>query len=454
MLNGHLIYPMRSYLNESCMKDHGMLIKNYAEIGTTEMRRSILDLISDSLSVFDPSSIMKKEISSTEEEFLKSKRCFIIGFGKCSLSMFEGIPDSIRSKASYSGVIVPKNLEVSAGFPSLEILRGNHPIIGKDTEISSRKLLSSLNELSDEDTIIVLISGGGSALFEIPIEGVSYDYIASISKCIMNNGGNIDDLNSIRQIISKVKGGKLAKILYPAKIFSFVISDVPGDREDIIASGPLVKPKTTPEIRREIISKFIPLCHDLSKIRDEQIDYSVNERSLKGVRQKIVLRNHDIVAYLVDRFRATGLPVIDLGSMIQGNVIEVSRDAVNQMRHRFSEIGPFYMVGGGETTVEVKGNGVGGRNCELSVRVARLMEKDEKFLFSSIGTDGIDGVSPAMGGVVDTVFRRTVTNAEIDDSLEKNDTYTLLSRKHAAIITGFTENNVSDIMIGYYGGKN
>ncbi len=435
------------------MKNHGPLIKNYQEIGITEMRESILDLVSSSMSLFNPSAIMRREIVSIEDDFSMTGKGLIIGFGKCSLSMFRGIPDSLLSRISYSGVVVPKGMEVAEVPHSLEVLRGNHPIIGKDTEEASRRLLSMLNGLSEEDFVLVLISGGGSALFEVPEDGISYDLIASVSKCVMNNGGDIDELNAIRQIMSKVKGGKLADFLFPARVFSFVVSDVPGDREDIIASGPLVRPKTTPEEKAKIIGKFKKACPNLEILENACLDTRVSEDTLKNVDQKIILRNHDIVSYIIDQLREKGIPVLDMGSMIQGNVVDVSKILVERMRREFHNLGPFFMVGGGETTVEVAGDGVGGRNCELSVRVARLMGKDEIFLFSSIGTDGIDGVSPAMGGIVDTVFRDDTMDSEIDESLARNDTYTLLSRKHSAIVTGFTENNVSDIMIGYYGGK-
>ena len=435
------------------MSNSKSLIQNYEEIGTSNLRRKILDLIDRSISEFYPATIMNKEIGALETEFQNMRRLFIIGFGKCSLSMFKGLPDSLTERAEYSGVIVPKNLETGDYGGRPEVLKGNHPIIGMDTEVSSRKLLSKLSGLSEDDTVIVLISGGGSALFEIPEDGITYDFIASISKCIMNNGGDIDELNAVRQSISKVKGGKLAGILYPSRVFSFVISDVPGDREDIIASGPLVMAQTTKEERKNIIRKFEPFCPDLNKIDDRYIDYKAHHESFERVKQKIILKNHDIVQFFVDKLRNDGDSVVDLGSNIQGNVKDASEYFVEQMKKACSMLGPSYVIGGGETTVDVRGNGIGGRNCELSVRVARLMDKDDEFMFSSIGTDGIDGISPAMGGIVDKEFVKETSKAEMDESLKKNDTYNLLNKRRSAIITGFTENNVSDIMIGYYGGK-
>ncbi|MCW6171014.1 MAG: DUF4147 domain-containing protein [Thermoplasmatales archaeon] len=435
------------------MSNSKSLIQNYEEIGTSNLRRKILDLIDRSISEFYPATIMNKEIGALETEFQNMRRLFIIGFGKCSLSMFKGLPDSLTERAEYSGVIVPKNLETGDYGGRPEVLKGNHPIIGMDTEVSSRKLLSKLSGLSEDDTVIVLISGGGSALFEIPEDGITYDFIASISKCIMNNGGDIDELNAVRQSISKVKGGKLAGMLYPSRVFSFVISDVPGDREDIIASGPLVMAQTTKEERKNIIRKFELFCPDLNKIDDRYIDYKAHHESFERVKQKIILKNHDIVQFFVDKLRNDGDSVVDLGSNIQGNVKDASEYFVERMKKACSMLGPSYVIGGGETTVDVRGNGIGGRNCELSVRVARLMDKDDEFMFSSIGTDGIDGISPAMGGIVDKEFVKETSKAEMDESLKKNDTYNLLNKRRSAIITGFTENNVSDIMIGYYGGK-
>jgi glycerate 2-kinase len=154
----------------------------------------------------------------------------------------------------------------------------------------------------------------------------------------------------------------------------------------------------------------------------------------------------------MEKFTENGFPAISIGSGLSGNVIEFSSWIVEKAREIYkTEKKPFWFVGGGETTSRIVGKGKGGRNCELALRVMQKFSNEE-FLFSSIGTDGMDGNSGAMGGIADNDLKDKVTNNEIEDSLSRSDSFSLLDKYSSAIITGFTGTNVSDIIIGYYGG--
>lgn len=424
------------------------------EVFSTGDRRRIADVLARSFADLDPA----KKASSVVKSIIGGRnvkgRLFVIGFGKASLKMYEGIRNHTRGLASYSGLIIPEGESVDIDFPELEILRGNHPIPGGDTRESSLKLLNNIEGHDEKDLIIVLISGGGSALFEIPDEGFTVEGIGKTAKCLMGAGADIHELNTVRHAMSKVKGGKLAGILWPSKVISLVISDVPGDDLQIIASGPLVQPGDESGKLSAVIRKYSGVCEDLEALVTKE-EFSVPDPMwFENVQTEMILKNSDFVGEISSLLSRSGNEVITLEDPVTGDVEDVSERIVNMARERYSKLRkPFWIVGGGETTARVVGNGSGGRNCELSVRVAVKMRGDEKFTFSSIGTDGIDGASPAMGGLTDDTFKSRTTQEEIDRSLSFSDSYSLLNKYSSAIVTGYTGTNVSDIFILHYAGK-
>ncbi len=431
------------------------MIRNIQSLGTTEERMKILSAVKETLHSLDPYGVVSRYLSfSSDDEAQKDVR--IIGFGKASARMMAGALDALGKKPSYAGIIIPKGMEQPDLPGFVDIYRGSHPILDSSSVESTKKILSNLDGLSDFSSVIVLISGGGSALFELPVDGISVQDFAAVSRCVMNSGGDIHELNEIRYMMSRVKGGKLARFLYPAGVTALIISDVPGDDASVIASGPLVPPTVTEEKLRQNLEKFSRDCSDLAKLSDK-LDGSIpdsSDRIFRRVQNRIILKNTDFVNSVANVLREDGSTVKELMIPVTGDVGEVSKFFVDTARSIFKDIQkPFFLVAGGETTVTVHGKGIGGRNCELSVMVSSQFSSDEEFAFASLGTDGIDGVSPAMGGITDTAFRNEVSDGEVQASLDNNDTFTLLDRHGSAVISGFTGNNVSDIFVCYYAGK-
>ena len=436
---------MSNFLTEVKILNHGVL-------ETTIQRKLILQSISKSMGELSPSRLSDDHISRLIGPDRTYNRIYVIGFGKASLSMYYGIREKILDKLEFAGIIIPVGEKPSLDCPELSLLYGNHPIIGPESISSTEYLVSRLKGLKENDLVIVLISGGGSALFELPSPGITLEKIREISKCLMNSGADIYELNAIRQILSQVKGGKFAHMLMPATVESFVISDVPGDDVSVIASGPLSKPVIGSTERKKIIEKFSDKCHLLREIDQESLDYDLSEEAFKRVKTSVILKNGDFVDKICDYLRKQGENVIMIKKPITGDVQDVSKIIVETLRTGYNSR-PVWVVAGGETTVKVQGKGIGGRNCELALRVSRNMGPDERFTFASIGTDGIDGTSPAMGGIVDNGFKEHLRPEIVDEYLRNNDSFTLLSKYNAAIITGYTGTNVSDIFIGYYAGK-
>ncbi|KQB34479.1 MULTISPECIES: glycerate 2-kinase [Acidiplasma] len=416
-----------------------MAVNNINDISFNDRRKFAVKLIDDMLQTLTPENAINNVFNVNINMY---KNVYLIGFGKASFRMYSGIRPKIINKLRYAGIIVPEDEVIGHNFTELRIYRGTHPYVSNTSVNSSIELLRPLKNLNEDDLVIVLISGGGSSLFEIPEDNVSVDDIMEISKEIMNSGGNIYDLNIIRLGLSSVKGGKLASYLYPAHVKSYIISDVFYDDLGIIASGPLVREDYSDDVQK-ISEKYVknPGLRDFinKNYRKNSLDMKYYER----IENIIILKNKDFVDYLYKNLDSNS---VSLGSNINGDVNDVSNYLINILRNIYSvKRSGFWFVCGGETTVNVKGNGIGGRNEELCMKMLKLYNNDEQFLFLSIGTDGIDGLSPAAGGIVDNFTK--IEN--IDDYLKNNDSYNALKPGNI-IMTGRTGNNVSDIILGYY----
>ena len=434
--------------------EKGLDIANFADLNSTNSRGRLLTILEEAFNQLDPVQLLDagvKEILSDTRAF---RNVYVIGFGKAALKMYSGVRDKTSAVARYSAVIIPAGEAVPDGYSELEVLTGNHPIPSGETQSASRRILEPLRNLKEDDLVIVLISGGGSALFEVPEIGFTIEMIGDTAKCLMNSGADINELNAIRQAMSSVKGGKLAKILYPADVYGFIISDVPGDDPSVIASGPLTRPVIGTGFLEGVVDKYRGACSLPTKEELATHFGNIDPAFFRDVTTRIILKNSDFVNLISTLISNCGEKVITLADPVIGDVVDVAKWFVEKARKQFSvSREPVWIVGGGETTAKVMGKGKGGRNCELSLRVALNMERDEDFLFASIGTDGIDGNSPSMGGITDTYFLEGTSKGEMLNSLRISDSYTLLNRYDSAIMTGYTGTNVSDIYIMHYGGK-
>ena len=366
----------------------------------------------------------------------------IIGFGKAARGMYKGAKKFFGEKISRAGVILP--LAEGEKFEP-PFLQGNHPLLGKESIESSKKILELLRGLTKDDFVIVLISGGGSSLFEVLRDGVELSRYNETVNCLMRNGANITELNAVRYLYSKTKGGGLLEFAHPARVLGLIVSDVPGDKEETVASGPTSRPPER-QVIENVIAKYNRICTLPNDIKGSR-------RSSYGAENYVVLRNSDFVKSIVQRVEHHGLRGIDVGSGIEGDTENIARFLVGRMRSEYGKTnGPVTVVGGGETFTKRIGNGKGGRNLELALRVLLLMDKNEEFTFGSIGTDGMDGSSNAMGAIVDDETLRILDRELILDSLSRSESLRPLIISQDVLFTGPTGTNVSDIFVGYYAG--
>ncbi len=412
-----------------------MIIKNFQELARTDARKFLLEITENVLIEYSPENYIFQYLKENDP-MKEIKEFSVISIGKASVKMATGALKFYRERIKRCIVLTNED---EVNFQDIEhmktdllILRGDHPYPGQNSLTSTKRIIDFIS--NEANPILFLVSGGGSAMLEYP--RVKIDEYNRIIKCLMDNGTDIYGLNNVRCCLSNVKCGKLLNYYKGDLWVSLIISDVPGDDPRIISSGPSIPWKH--DLRS--IQRKISICS--VECPDQVQEFSYEGRLVNSV----ILKNRNFLDYLSLKLRERGYEVLDLGSGINMEnhrlahwIGEIYRFAIESKRDRFA------IIGGGETTVEVKGNGEGGRNQELALRV--MKELKGNFTFLAIGTDGIDGNSIAAGAIVDNSDLNSFGLEEIETYLENNDSFTLLKRMGDAIITGKTGNNVSDLFM-------
>ncbi len=449
-----------------------MYIKNLEEISRSKLHIDVIEVLEEGLKAVDPEISLPKMVRVERDSIYIANykievrgKIYVAGFGKASAKMLKALT-KIMGRMIYRGaIIVPKGYSIAEEMPrEIEILVGEHPIPGRETIRSSEKLLEILKSAERGDTIILLISGGGSSLFEIPIEEIEIEEIAELTKALLRTGATIEEINAVRKHISKVKGGRLGKLLKSrgARIVTLIMSDVIGDPIDIIASGPTAPDRSTycdaqRTLRKRLSSYKIP--ESIWRVIERGCRGELEEtpkpgdKDLEDILNIIIASNIDSLKEMRRKSIEKGYNTAILSNAIEGEAREVGKVFAGIARS-IATLGkplkpPAIILASGETTVEVRGSGIGGRNQELALSASTKLDKCPECLVASLGSDGIDGVSPAAGGIGDWLVRRDAESMGIDieKHLEENDSYTALSKLGRSIYTGYTGVNVGDLMV-------
>jgi glycerate-2-kinase len=394
---------------------------------------------------------------SDVERLVKERdgRVNIIGFGKASARMAQAAEDLFLDHISRSVVIT--KYDHSLPLKKTEVIEAGHPIPDINGIKGTEKIIELARSATAADLNICLISGGGSSLLVSPVEGISLDDKRSVTEQLFRVGADIFELNTVRKHLSTVKGGRLAEILYPSTTFSLIISDVIGDPLDVIASGPTVPDCTTYLDAFNVLKKYNLI---------DKVPRSVMEVIRKGVDGEIVDTPSDdseVFALVDNRIVVSNRLALEAAEkeaerlgytaeVITSSLSGESRDAAKwlcrQVRGGGKDQRRCY-ISGGETTVTVRGNGLGGRASEFALAFAIEIEGMDDICLLSAGTDGTDGVTDAAGAIVDG---RTATKAREmglspESFLDENDSYNFFKKVGGLFITGPTGTNVMDIQI-------
>ena len=364
----------------------------------------------------------------------------LIALGKAAWRMADAAYRALGAQHVKQGVVVTKYGHCEGPIGCLELYEGGHPVPDENGVRATRRVLDMARTLTAEDEAILLISGGGSALFECPAQGVTLEDIADVTRQLLACGADIREINCIRKRLSAVKGGKLALEIAPAKTFSIVLSDVLGDPLDAIASGPAYPDSTTCAQAMAIAEKYgLKLSGRVSAAL--QIETPKMLGDVKTVVSGNVQALCSAAAQQAQRLGYT--PRI----MDEGICCE-ARDAGKMMaEHAKAAQGPCALIWGGETVVHVRGSGKGGRNQEAALSAAEGIAGLQDVCVFAFGSDGTDGPTDAAGGMVTGEFYAAATAQRVSAHLDNNDAYPLLKELGALIMTGPTGTNVNDLYI-------
>ena len=393
------------------------------------------NLVKSSLKVKGDSIFIK----GRKINLMSHKRIFVIGFGKASASMAKAIEDLM----DIDGGIVISTEDIK--LKKIEMVKGSHPFPEKRNVDATQKIVELVEDADPDDLIIVLISGGGSSLLCLP--HVSLDAMKEVSAELMKRGCTIEELNAVRKHISKVKGGQLAE-MSRAKMISLIISDIIGNPVDAIASGPTAGDPTTFRDAMKILRKY--------NIRNEEVVDFISE-GIKGKRKETPSKLENVENIIIGDINMAchhalemagekGYDARIISTSISGEAREMGKNLVEYAI--FHPRRNIVFISGGETTVNVKGDGKGGRNQEMVLSAIENMT-NEAMVFLSCGTDGMDGNSPAAGAIADggSYARARKRGLNLEEYLNNNDSYEFFKKMGDAIFTGYTGTNVMDLQI-------
>jgi glycerate 2-kinase len=386
-----------------------------------------------------PDNAVKKALEG--HEFTTGK-LLLIAIGKAAWSMAKAACNILSDRID-DGVVITKYDHAKGNLPHVRIYEAGHPVPDANSFLATEQAIGLVQGLSSEDTVLFLISGGGSALFEKPL--IPNEMLENLTKQFLASGANIVEMNTIRKRLSAVKGGKFAKLCEPAKVFSVVLSDIIGDPLDMIASGPAYPDQSTFEQAREIFRRYeITLPKEIDELLRIEPPHELNN---------VTTAITGSVTQLCDAARRKceelGYEPIVLTSSLSCEAREAGSFFSSIAQHYNQSNKSLAFIAGGETVVHLKGNGLGGRNQELALASAVGIANLQDVAIFSIGSDGTDGPTDAAGGYVDTSTQRILEEKGISifDTLEQNNSYVALKACDGLIITGPTGTNVNDLSV-------
>lgn len=405
-----------------------------------------MNIKDDAYTIID-TSISKVLPDNAVYKALKDKtfddgKIYLVAIGKASFQMAKAASDILKDRL-FKGIVITKYNHIKGKIRNVECYEAGHPIPDDNTFTATKKAISLVNDLNINDTVIFLISGGGSSLFEDPL--VSKTELEYITNQLLKSGANITEINIIRKRLSKVKGGKFANICKPAHVYSIILSDIINDPLDMIASGPAYKDSTTCFDAMNIVKKYnLKLSNNILKLLNiETPKYIDNvETVVTGSVKNLCLEAKNICEKLGYK---TEIITDGLDCFAKDAGITLGKIAIQNQNTNKS----LAFIMGGETVVEVKGNGLGGRNQELVLSCASYLKDCINTCIFSIGSDGTDGPTDAAGGYVDNNSYDVLKEKgiSIKDILDNNDSYNGLKQCDGLIFTGPTGTNVNDISV-------
>lgn len=390
----------------------------------------------------------------------KTRKIIVVGAGKAGASMAKAIEDLINDKIT-DGLINAKYGH-TVELNRIRLNEAGHPIPDEAGMRGAKHILALAKECELEDLIIVLLSGGGSALLPLPEEPISLAEKQKATEYLVNSGATIQEINVVRKHISAIKGGKLAQAAYPAQLIALILSDVIGDDLESIASGPTVADSSTFHYCFELLSKYYlldKLAESIIAHIKKGMEGKVHEtpkphnQIFSNVTNLIVGNNSIAISSAMTKAQELGYNPVLLSTAIQGDTERAAYEHTKIMKELVqsatSREKPLCIVSGGETTITVKGHGHGGRNTHFALAVLQHLRDFNNFVVLSFGTDGTDGKTDVAGAFCDAGTFQRAMSAGMDPVhyLRAFDSYTFFHALDDLFVTGPTQTNVMDLRI-------
>ena len=433
------------------------------------LRNSALTIFRAALDAADPRLAIHRamqrdgnmlRVHNVEYDLARVRRMFVIGCGKASAAMAQAVEQILGDRIDASGIVVKYGH--IASLHKTQLYEAGHPLPDENSLRGTQKILDVLAPATQDDLVVCLISGGGSALLELPVAGVSLDDMRAMTDVMLRAGATINELNTLRKHLSQVKGGQLARRANGAQIVSLILSDVLGSPLDTIASGPTAPDSTTfvdawNVIQQRGVREKLPAVivrHLERGCKNEIADTPKANDSLFARVQNVIIADNTIACDAAIRSaQSLGFNTLFLTSYLQGEASQVAKTFAAIAKEICATNRPIAkpacIIAGGETTVTVRGNGVGGRNQELVLSAAIEIAGIAGVVVLSGGTDGNDGPCDATGAVADstTVARAVEIGKDARAFLANNDAYNFFKPLDDLIITGPTNTNVNDVTL-------
>lgn len=408
------------------------------------MREKLKVIINEVINEVLPDKAVKNKL----KELNVQSEVRLVSIGKAAWRMANAAKEVLGDRIK-KGIVITKYKHSEGPIEGIEIYEAGHPTPDENTIKATKRALEIASNLSENDTVLFLVSGGGSALFEMPKDGISLSEMQDLTNQLLKSGANIIEINTIRKHLSKVKGGRFAQHVYPAKVLSLVLSDVLGDRLDTIASGPAYPDSSTSQQAIDVIEKYkLKVSNDILNALKEE-----TPKELPNIETYIIGSVKVSCDKAMEKAREFGFNTIILTTQLNCEAKEAGRflAAIGKeiLENNRPIPKPAAVILGGEAVVHVKGNGKGGRNQELALSFAIEIEGLEKIALCSFGTDGTDGPTDAAGGIVDGQTCEKIRKAGYSPEklLENNDSYNALKIANDLLITGPTGTNVNDLIV-------
>lgn len=419
-------------------------IKNYDQLASNDNRKVVLELIEAAYLAIQPKHVFKNHFSLDNEKLTildktfdlsNFERIFLLGFGKGSAGNCKLLEEKLGDRVTEGYDI---DVVEDEHFKKVQYTKGTHPLPSEANITFTNNAIEHLEHITEKDLVLIVTCGGGSVLFEAP-NTLKLNQITAVNKALLASGANITEMNTIRKHLSRVKGGGLAKILFPATVVNLIFSDVPGNDLSVIASGPLVKDKSTMVDVKKIIKKY-SLDAKVQLAQGDFAETPTDPKYYKNVHNILMLSNHTALTAMEKLAKEKGIRAYVMTDRLQGDAHTLGAQLIKE-----TPPGQI-LLAGGESTIKITGKGRGGRNQALVLSALAHIKDDT--VFAAVGSDGWDFYELA-GALADKDTFKKMQEMHLDAKtfLKDDNSYEFWDKIGDGVKTGHLDSNVSDLYI-------